>query len=298
MATQDFTLKIWRCHPSGAKIIPAEKTCHGTAHEGGVKWCGPFTNANKFGWWMFPPVDIDILWKGGREFEYNLLTPYSDADWHLLRSLLRSSDNSEPDRWSPPGGRTKFTWGAVEEGLIQMWTGCIFETPPGWCLHIKSPTNFPHQPYQIMEGILETDWMQYDIWFNVKFTEKDKWVHLRKDQWPPLAQICPIRREGFHQTWNLEEETINRDSDEANRVFEYWVEYNGKKFENGGNQFVTHDGKVRKDSGTFLKERNRILGKEAEPDPGAVCPYHQFKKENKLKPRLVKKNPRHSDGDS
>ena len=59
------TLKVWRLHPSSCPIVRAEKTLHGAAHRAGVRWCGPFTNANRAGWWVFPPVDVDIVWKGG-----------------------------------------------------------------------------------------------------------------------------------------------------------------------------------------------------------------------------------------
>lgn len=281
MATEPFQMKVWRCHPQSAPIVRAEKTCHGFANESGVKWCGPFTSANKSGWWLFPPVDIDICWKGGKEFEHRLHTPFDDSDYHLVRQLLLPSDQVDPDRWSIPGGRTKFSWGMVEDGVVQMWTGCIFETPPGWCLHIRSPVNFPPRSCYVMEGVLETDWMQYDIWTNLVFTKPGEWVELRREGWPPLAQLIPVRREGFQEKWEHTEEILNRDTPEANRVFEYWCEYNNKKFGSGGKQNLSPDGKLKKDSTTYHRERHRCLGKEMEPDAEQIaphgCPYHRTK---------------------
>ena len=269
-------LKIWKCHTQASKVIRAEKTLNGTANPGGVKWCGPYKFANQFGWWIFPPVDIDICWKGGKNYEYKLIKPYTDEDFHLVNSLIKQSDNINTSKWLPPGGRTKFTWGMVEENVVQVWTGIIFQTPPNWCLQIRSPINFaPNPKYSIMEGILETDWMQYDIWFNIVFNKKNELVQLRKDQFPPLAQVIPIQRDGFDKKWELEVETINRKSEEANKVFEYWIQYNDKKFGHGGKQFVTEDGKVTKDGGTFYKERAHIL------------------KEKKRKPWLINRRRRH-----
>lgn len=263
MATGDLTLKVWRLHPSSCPVVPAEKTLHGTANRAGVRYCGPFTNANKAGWWVFPPVDMDVVWRGGRDFEYQLLTEYTDVDFQLLRFLLDENDGVESGRWSGIGGRTKFTWGLVEAGVVQIWTGCIFETPPGWGLHIRSPVNFPPRACHVMEAALETDWLQYDIWLNLVFDRRDELVELRRDGWPPIAQLVPVPRTAYDPGWKLEEETVNRRSEEANRVFEFWVQYNQKKFAGEGTEPVAgSDPPATKDPSTYYKERKRLLGGE------------------------------------
>jgi len=263
MSTEPFNVKVWTLHTHASRIEKAEKTLAGTANAGGVKWCGPFTYANAAGWWLYPPIDIDILWRGGKEFEHRLLLPWDNEEELLISSLLRPEDQADISKFCL-GGRTKFTWGAVEEGVVQMWTGCIFETPPGWGLHIRSPINCPTQPYHIMEGILETDWLQYDIWTNLVFDRADEWVHLRRDQWPPLAHIVPIKRESYNESWEFSVEQVNRDTPEANRVFEYYVEYNMKKFGHGGKQALsTTDLNLTKDSTTYMRERKKFL----------KCPY-------------------------
>lgn len=265
-----FQLKIWRCHPQSSPIIPAEKTLHGTANSNGVKWCGPYSTVNKTGFWLFPPVDVDITWLGDNKFDYQLHQEYSDADYHLVRDLLLPMDEVNPDKWCYAGGRTKFTWGLVEPGVVQMWTGCIFQTSPGWCLQVRSPINFAPRSMYVMEGIIETDWMQYDIWTNLVFTKIGEKIELRRDGWPPLAQLIPIRRESFAEQWELSEEVINRDSPEANKVFEYWINYNQKKFGSGGKQAVTYDKSVTKDGTTYHKEKMRLLGKNMEPKQPTV----------------------------
>ena len=178
---------------------------------------------------------------------------------------------SNPDKWCIQGGRTKFTWGSVEPNVVQIWTGLIFQTPPGWCLLIRSPINFAQKDYHVMEGVLETDWMQYDIWINLVCDREN--LPLNVDKKMPIAQILPIRREGIEGKCIISEENINRNTKEANKVFEYYLQYNKKKFENGGNQYLTSDGSITKDSTTYFKEKNKIMGKEMEPK----CPFQQSK---------------------
>jgi Family of unknown function (DUF6065) len=259
-------LKIWRLHPNGARVSQAEKTLRGTANQAGVRWCVPYSTANRFGWWLWSPVDIDITWKGGKEFDHFLHTPYTSTEAVLVRSLVK---NGDPDKWCPDdGGRTKFTFGAVDEGVVQIWTGFILQTPPGWCLHIRSPVNCDPQPYYVQEGILETDWMYYDIWINLRFTRENVYVHLRREQWPPLAQLIPVRREST-QEWELQEEFVNCKTPEAHQVFSYWVEYNRKKYEStDGKQLLSvEDPSLKKKATTFFEEKSRRLGKNIEPDP-------------------------------
>src|SRR5918992_291064 len=100
MATEGLRLKVWKLHPQACALAPADRTLRGTAHADATRWCGPFTHANKAGWWVFPPVDIDITWQGGTAFDWELLTPYSNADAHLIRFLLDEGE-ATPDQWLP-----------------------------------------------------------------------------------------------------------------------------------------------------------------------------------------------------
>lgn len=291
MASKDFEINVWKLHPKSANIIPAEKTLRGTANMDAIKFCQPYSLANQYGWWVFPPVDIDITWLGGREFDFQLLEPYSSVDHDLVVSLINPRDGVEADieKWCPAAtGRSKFTWGAVEDGVVQMWTGCIFETPPGVCLQIRSPINCPRRPFFVMEGILETDWMQYDIWMNLVFDKENELVKFRKNEWPPVAQLIPVRRDLIEKDWQKTDSLVNRDTPEANRVFEYWIQYNQKKFASGGKQILLYPD-VKKDSTTFHKEKLKMLDKATlEPKIEQICPRH-LKPQTKLKSKYIKR---------
>jgi len=264
-------MNIYQLHPKASRIVPAEKTLFGTANATAVKFCGPYSMANSMGWWVRSPVDIDITWDG-KGFTHDLKESYGDYDHALVKSLIRDSDGVDIGKFCPEGGRSKFTWGAVEPSVVQIWTGCIFRTPPGWGLLIRSPINLPRQNFYVMEGILDTDWMQYDIWTNLAF-DKEGTVELRKNGFP-IAQLIPFKRE---DKWDLKKEMINRDTAEANRVFEYWIQYNQKKYGNGGKQAMDpNDLSLTKDATTYWKERKRLLSGNF-PNLDEVS-FNQYKK--------------------
>lgn len=278
-----MNLKVWEVHSQACKLTHAEKTCMGTANKAGVQWCGPYVNANQTGFWLHSPINIDFKLKNGN-FEIVYMDDYSSEDYNNVANLVRPEDNCEFQKWIFPGsGRTKTTFGFVEPNVIQIWTGLIFQTPPGWCLHIKSPINFPYMGYNIVEAILETDWLQYDIWMNVSVTHSDSVLSIKKEI--PLAHLVPMRRESFKGEWGLERESINRDTPEAEKVFKYWINYNKQKFEFGGKQALSEN--LTKDSTTYFKEKARLIGKEMEPLVNAPkneskCPFahlHETKKQ-------------------
>lgn len=275
MASEDFLLNIWRLHPKSVRLQAAESTLNGTANPDGVRWCKPYATANAAGFWLFPPIDIDILWKGDREFEYRFHEQWPASDHDLVQSLVNPTQPYNVEMFCPrDGGRSKASFGTVDPAVVQMWTGCIFETPPGWCLHIRPPVNTPFPGYRVMEGILETDWLQYDIWTNIVFEEKGRWIEFRKNQWPPLAQLIPMKRESVMHEWKTgTDEFLNRETPAGNRVTDFWLEYNHRKFGMGGKQPLSKD--RTKDSATYHKVRAEVMGKQlgaVEPLPDKIKP--------------------------
>lgn len=241
MPAQKLDLKIWRLHPQGVRIIPAEKTLHGSAHPDALKYCGPYTSANKYGFWVFPPMDIDLIYRGENRFEHTVVSPWENLEAPLIRSLP-CADGDGKTFCQGFGGRAKVDFGRVEPNICQMWTGCIFETPPGWALLIRSPVNVGMDaPYRIQEGILETDWMPYDIWINIAVQQKDVPIRLRRDQWPPLAQLVPVPKESYGN-WTVTEDVIGGD------MLKRWGEYNHAKY-------LKKKDVMEKDSATYHKER-------------------------------------------
>jgi hypothetical protein len=88
--------------------------------------------------------------------------------------------------YSPP-----FLTALPELGGVQIWTGLLARTRPGWSLAVRAPVNLPGIPGLVAwEGIVETD-----IWFgplftNVRLTRTDVPVHIRSHA--PFLQVQPI----------------------------------------------------------------------------------------------------------
>lgn len=276
MIMNEFNLNVWEVHSKACRMEKAEKTCKNTANRAATQWCGPYINANQSGFWVYSPIDMDFVMKEDG-FQVLSCEDYDDEDFRTVSSLVRHEDDSDFQKWTFPGsGRTKTTFGLVEKNVIQIWTGLIFETPPGWCLHIRSPINFKKEDFHVVEAILETDWMQYDIWINLSVNEINKKISIRKNE--PIAHLVPTRRETFKGEWNIKREKINRDTPEAEKVFKYWLQYNKQKFESGGNQALSET--LTKDSTTYFRERTRMLGKEMGPEQ-SKCPFAQLHNINK-----------------
>jgi hypothetical protein len=268
MSETEFSLEVWRLHPNGVRIVAADKRLMGEAPRAALKWCGPFTYANQCGWWLYPPLDMDVLYKPALrgeydpkydedpeciarnmmpgKFEYRVYRDYEHEEESVIGKMLRARHKYRHPR------RRLYDFGHVEMNTVNIWTGCVFKTPPGWCLQIRSPININlDQPFRIQEGMLETDWMQYDVWLNLKFFRYNEWARLRIDQDYPLAQLIPVRRESYNEKWSLADNTLSRTGplkEKAGEIFDRWNEYNYRKW--GGEE-------ERKDPATHHKERKR-----------------------------------------
>ncbi len=272
MREETLNLKVYHTHPLGCRIEKAEKTLKGTGVPGGIKWCMPYKIVNSHGFWLYPPVDVDITWHGGRDFTYNLITDYGWDEHHNINNLMRARDIKDIEKWcSYNNGRTKYTWGSVDVGVVQIYTGCIFKTDPNWCLQIRSPVNFSRKSqFFIMEALLETDWLQYDIWFNLVFTEKMKQVSLRRNDEIPMAQLVPIHRQSITSDWNLTVENLNDTTPENKDVVNFYINYNNRKFASGGKNAINKF--ANKDSTTYVKIKKENLNKDGSHKSRKVAP--------------------------
>jgi hypothetical protein len=251
MSETALRLEVWRLHPHGIRIIPADTRLLGETPPAALKWCGPFTFANRSGWWVYPPLDMDIIYRpvdeagpyddkydvdpncralnmmSGR-FDHRIVSDYEHEEISVLSDMLR------PHHQYRHATRQLYAFGDVEMNVVTIWTGCVFRTPPGWCLQIRSPINIAlDTAFRVQEAILETDWMQYDIWMNLKFTRYNEWVSLRREQTYPVAQLVPVKRESYDPKWGLEENVFNNPaapSEAAEQVFERWHDYNYHKW--------------------------------------------------------------------
>src|SRR4051812_12897380 len=78
-----------------------------------------------------------------------------------------------------------------EPGTLQIWTGLIVRTSPGWHLLVRAPANLPLTGGIVLyEGIVEADTWFGPLFTNLRFTRTHSPITLRPDF--PLLQVQPV----------------------------------------------------------------------------------------------------------
>jgi hypothetical protein len=105
-------------------------------------------------------------------------------------------DESAPEPlrgYSPP-----FMTALPELGGVQIWTGLLAKTRPGWSLSVRSPVNLPAIPGLVAwEGIVETDLWLGPLFNNFRITRTDFPVHIRAHA--PFLQVQPIPQIAYRE---------------------------------------------------------------------------------------------------
>jgi hypothetical protein len=79
---------------------------------------------------------------------------------------------------------------------LQIWSGCIAKTAPGWSLLVRGVANLSHsQSYQMLEGIIETDHWFGPLFDNVRLLKTDVPIEFRSDT--PFLQVQPVRKDFY-----------------------------------------------------------------------------------------------------
>ena len=170
----------------------ADRSAMGTLPTRAYRYCEAVTSASGYGWWIFPPMDMQIMWDGS-----DIYWHYDGAeDWlKLMPSAQFPGFSDQFDAAAPPelrGFSPPFLTALPEPGALQIWTGLIARTAPDWHLLLRAPANVPLPGgFTLYEGIVETDRWFGPLFTNLLFTRSHTPIRLRADF--PLLQAQPIR---------------------------------------------------------------------------------------------------------
>jgi hypothetical protein len=193
--TQKSIVEFSRLIPHARLPKRAERSGAGYLPSRAMRYCDALTSATGYGYWLFPPIDIRLRWNGEEVFwsygedETWLALSGTDSGAVQFPGYAEQFDAAVPESlrgYAPP-----FLTALPEVGGVQIWSGLLARTRPGWSLSVRSPVNLPPIPgLAIWEGIVETD-----IWFgplftNVRLTRTDQPVHLRAHT--PFLQVQPV----------------------------------------------------------------------------------------------------------
>jgi Family of unknown function (DUF6065) len=128
--------------------------------------CLPLTIANSSGWEVLSPCTFEAVWDGG-----------TGLDAIAIRAL-----DGYPNL-------DRIVSSHFGEGVLTVHTGYLFRTNPGWAINVRGSPNYVTDGIQALEGIIETEWLQFTFTMNWLFTRPGSVVF---EKGAPLAFLVPI----------------------------------------------------------------------------------------------------------
>ena len=188
--------------PDGRDPKRADRSGAGSIPGRAMRYCDALTTATGYGYWLFPPIDIRLLWDGDQVF-----WSFGDTTAWLPLSGTASGAAQFPgfaehfDQIAPPelrGYSPPFLTALPELGGVQIWTGLLARTRPGWSLNVRLPVNLPGVPgLTAWEGIIECDHWFGPLFNNFRITKTDFPVHLRSQV--PFLQVQPLAQLAYRE---------------------------------------------------------------------------------------------------
>jgi len=179
-----------RADDDGGGTIPAR------AHRA----CRPVCGASAYGWHVFAPMRFNLLWDGGSEVAWKHAAienwlPVRIAQFPGFLPLFDRFAPLELRPFAPP-----FLLGFRDTGFVQLWTGLLVKTAPGYDLLIRSPVNTAHsKAYEVCECLLRSCQLK-PLFVKIRLTRTQMPVEFDPDA--PFAQIQPVIRLGIESTVN------------------------------------------------------------------------------------------------
>ena len=188
-------VQFFQIVPSACPPRRADKSVGGTIPARALRYCEALTSASAFGWYVFLPMNFKLVWDG-----HDMLWSYPGVDeWlPLSRDAVQYPNFSRQfDRHAPEDVRgfcPPFLAPSIQPGQVQVWTGCIAKTAPGWSLLVRGVANLAHSlSYQTFEGIIETDNWFGPLFDNIRILKTDVPIEFRSDI--PFLQVQPVRKD-------------------------------------------------------------------------------------------------------
>jgi len=120
----------------------ADRAVGGVIPARALRYCEAITSASAFGWYVFLPVSFKVVWDG-----HDMLWTYDGVqEWlPLTRDAVQYPQFSERFNEIAPasvrGFSPPFLTPSIQPGGLQVWTGCIAKSAPGWSLLVRGVAN-------------------------------------------------------------------------------------------------------------------------------------------------------------
>ena len=188
--------RFYRLIPDAPEPRRADRSADGMISVRAYRYCEALRSASAFGFYIYPPIAFALMLEGDR-----VIWSYEGSDeWYALTGAqfpgfydFFEARAPEPVReLAPP-----FLVPAREPGVVQIWSGYLARTAPGWALLVRGLANIPNtQGYENFEGIVATD-----TWFGPLFTN----IRLKTTNSPvtfhpryPMFQVQPVLQQCYN----------------------------------------------------------------------------------------------------
>ncbi|WP_189078312.1 DUF6065 family protein [Mangrovihabitans endophyticus] len=199
-------MEFFSIYPDTRPPEPASRDLRGSLPARAAQVCTPITTASGVGWYLFPPVDFALRWDGDETF-WSLLEDNEPARW---RSLAGGRDGVLPSGADAiaavPEGRVKDLdifdrLGGLPAFIdadprsperVEVITGLLARTRPGWLLSLREPPNWPRTDgVHVYEGLIECEWYRSFLPTILRLTTQGKVVRFYRHLPLMVAQVIP-----------------------------------------------------------------------------------------------------------
>jgi hypothetical protein len=189
------TARFYRLIPGIPEPRRADRSADGMIPMRAYRYCEALTAASAFGWYLYPPINFSLLLEGNEIFwtyeGANGSYPLGGAQFPGFRQFFEDNAPEAVKRLAPP-----FLAASREPGVVQIWSGYLAWTAPGWALLSRKPANIPiTKAYEHFEGIVETNSWFGPLFTNIRLTRSNVRIDFHKTQ--PLFQVQPVLRESY-----------------------------------------------------------------------------------------------------
>ena len=182
-----------RIYPSAIPPMRGDKSALGSLPAAAFQYCEAIRTASSFGWYVFPPLDIELKVDGAEVFCFA-----EDSGWNKLSSLYFEDEFwREWDRFAPDdmkGYRIPYLTTLFVPGIVQIWSGLLVSTASDYSVLVRPLANVvSHRGYQVYEGIVETDrFAPCPLFMNIRLIDTSRAIEVY--QRDPLFQVQAIHR--------------------------------------------------------------------------------------------------------
>lgn len=234
--TEPVICQFYRLIPDAPDPRRADRSADGMMPVRAYRYCEALASASAFGWYIFPPLNFSLVWDG-----VEIAWTYEGADgWYPLRGAQFPGfrdffENAAPEAVRPLA--PQFLAASREPSVVQVWSGYLARTAPGWALLSRAPANIPrNQGYEHFEGMVESNTWFGPLFTNIRLTRTNSPIefHIRY----PLFQVQPILHQCYREPsfevrefadldtadWQRFEATMTPNTDQMRSLGHYAVE--------------------------------------------------------------------------